>query len=49
MGSVLLERNDVVSTQKAIFSNEGYQALLASDAVPKLIKLAEEQRQLKAA
>ena len=49
MGSVLLERNDVVSTQKAIFSNKGYQALLASDAVPKLIKLAEEQRQLKAA
>ena len=49
MGSVLLERNDVVSTQKAIFSNKGYQALLVSDAVPKLIKLAEEQRQLKAA
>jgi putative transposase len=40
---------DVVSTQKAIFSNKGYQALLVSDAVPKLIKLAEEQRQLKAA
>lgn len=49
MGSVLLERNDVVSTQKAIFSNKGYQALLVSDAVPKLIKLAEEQRQIKAA
>ena len=49
MGSVLLERNDVVSTQKAIFSNKGYQALLVSDTVPKLIKLAEEQRQLKAA
>jgi putative transposase len=49
MGSVLLERNDVVSTQKAIFSNKGYQALLVSDAVLKLIKLAEEQRQLKAA
>ena len=49
MGSVLLERNDVVSTQKAIFSNKGYQALLGSDAVPELIKLAEEQRQLKAA
>ena len=49
MGSVLLERNEVVSIQKAVFSTESYQALMASDAVPKLVKLAEEQVQLRAA
>ncbi len=49
MGSVLLERNEVVSTQKAVFSPEIYQALMTSDAVSKLIKLAKEQIQLWAA
>lgn len=49
MGSVLLERNEAVSAQKAVFSPETYATILASDAVPKLVKLAEEQRQLKAA
>ncbi len=46
MGSVLLERNEVVSTQKAVFSPEIYQALMTSDAVSKLVKLAKEQIQL---
>ena len=49
MGSVLLERNEVVATQKAVFSSESYQALMASDAVSKLVKIAEEQIQLRAA
>ena len=49
MGSVLLERNEVVSTQKAVFSPESYQVLMASDAVSKLVKLAEEQVLLRAA
>ncbi len=49
MGSVLLERNEVVSTQKEVFSPEIYQALIASDAVSKLVKLAKEQVQLWAA
>ena len=49
MESVLLERNEVVSTQKAVFSPESYQVLIASDAVSKLVKLAEEQVQLRAA
>ena len=49
MGSVLLERNEVVSVQKAIFSSESYQALVTSDVVSKLTKLADEQVQLRAA
>ncbi len=49
MGSVLLERNEVVSVQKAIFSSESYQALVTSDVVSKLAKLADEQVQLRAA
>lgn len=49
MGTVLLERNEAVSTQRAIFSPETYAALMASDAVPELVKTAKEQLQLKAA
>ena len=49
MGSVLLERNEVVSAQKAVFSPDSYQALMASDTASKLVKLAEEQIQLRAA
>ena len=49
MGSVLLERNEVVSAQKAVFSPDSYQALMASDIASKLVKLAEEQIQLRAA
>ena len=48
MGYVLLEWNEVVSAQKALFSPESYQAILTSDAVSKLAKLADEQVQLRA-
>lgn len=49
MGSVLLGRNDAVSGKKAVFSRETYDSLLSSDAIPKLIKLAKEQQQIRAA
>lgn len=49
IGSVLLERNETVSSRRAVFNHESYTALLASGAIPKLVRLAEEQRQLRAA
>lgn len=49
MGSVLLERNEAVSAQKAIFSPGTYAALMASETVIKLVRLAEEQQNLRAA
>ena len=45
MGSVLLERNDVVSSKKAIFSPE----MIKSETVAELKKLAEKQQKLRAA
>lgn len=49
IGSVLLERNEIISNPKSIFSRKAYSCLLESDAVPKLVKMAKEQRLLRAA
>ena len=49
MGSVLLERNDVVSSKKAIFSPATYTLMSNSKTVAELRKLAEEQQKLRAA
>ena len=49
MGSVLLERNDVLNARKAIFSPETYAALINSSTVTDLRKLAAEQQILRAA
>ena len=49
MGSVLLERNDVVSSKKAIFSPATYAKMIKSETVAELKKLAEEQQKLRAA
>ena len=49
MGSVLLERNDVLNARKAIFSPETYAALINSSTVTDLRKLAAEQQMLRAA
>nr|WP_258414449.1 transposase [Ligilactobacillus ruminis] len=49
MGSVLLERNDVVISKKAIFSPVTYAKMIKSETVAELKKLAEEQQKLRAA
>ncbi|MDD6171446.1 MAG: transposase, partial [Ligilactobacillus ruminis] len=49
MGSVLLERNDVVISKKAIFSPATYAKMIKSETVAELKKLAEEQQKLRAA
>ncbi|SFG52937.1 hypothetical protein SAMN02910432_01988, partial [Ligilactobacillus ruminis DSM 20403 = NBRC 102161] len=49
MGSVLLERNDVVSSKKAIFSPATYAKMIKSKTVAELKELAEEQQKLRAA
>lgn len=49
MGSVLLEQNDILSVGKAIFSPETLEKLLKSDAPSKLISVAGEQQNLRAA
>jgi putative transposase len=49
MGSVLLERNDVLNARKAIFSPETYAVLINSSTVTDLRKLAAEQQILRAA
>ncbi len=49
MGSVLIELNDAAQTRKAIFSPETYNSLLASETPAKLIIIATEQQQLRAA
>ena len=49
MGSVLLERNDVVISKKAIFSPATYAKMIKSEPVAELRKLAEEQQKLRAA
>lgn len=49
MGSVLLERNAVIQSGKAVFSTATYSALLMSDVPAKLILIAKEQLQLLAA
>ena len=49
MGSVLLERNDVLNARKAIFNPETYAALINSSTVTDLRQLATEQQKLRAA
>ena len=49
IGSVLLERNEILTNQKSIFSRKAYNCLLESNVVPKLVKIAKEQRLLRAA
>ena len=49
MGSVLIERNELLQSGKAVFSNKTYEELMKSDTVKKLIEIAREQQQLLAA
>ena len=49
MGSVLIERNEIIATRVPLFSVERYQSMMESEAPTKLVKLAEEQRKLLAA
>ena len=49
MGSVLIELNDAAQARKAIFSPATYNSLLASETPAKLIVIATEQQQLRAA
>lgn len=49
MGSVLIELNDAAQARKAVFSPEAYRSLLASGTPAKLIVIATEQQQLRAA
>ena len=49
MGSVLMERHDAMLGGRAVFSKDSLSALLKSDIPAKLIVIAEEQRQLRAA
>jgi len=49
MGSVLMERNELLQSGRAVFSSEKYRELISSEAVKKLIKIAREQQQLLAA
>lgn len=49
MGSVLLERNDVISIGKAIFSSYTYAQLIHSQVPSELHQIAIEQRNLRAA
>ncbi len=49
MGSVLIEHHDAMLAGRAVFSKESLASLLKSDVPAKLIVIAEEQRQLRAA
>ena len=49
MGSVLMERHDAIQAGRAVFSKESLASLMNSDVPAKLIVIAEEQRQLRAA
>ena len=49
MGSVLLEHHDTLVTGRAVFSENAFNDLLKSDVPGKLLIIAEEQRQLRAA
>ena len=44
MGAVLMERNDELQLQRAIFDNKTYASLIESEAPRKLIVVAEQQR-----
>ena len=49
MGAVLIDRNEILSTIRCLFKSSTYQVIMTSDLTEKLIKIAAEQRQLKAA
>ena len=49
MGSVLIEQNDALSVGRAIFSEDTFLSLMKTDVPAKLIVLANEQNQLRAA
>ena len=49
MGSVLMERHDAMLGGRAVFSKDSLSAILNSDIPAKLIVIAEEQRQIRAA
>ena len=49
MGSVLIERHDAIQAGRAVFSKESLVSLMNSDVPAKLIVIAEEQRNLRAA
>lgn len=49
MGSVLIERNDVIQNTKAVFSAETYSRLMQSEVPVKLVAIAAEQQRLLAA
>ena len=49
MGSVLIEQNELLQAKKAIFSPKTYAELVRSEVPEALVKIAEEQRLLKAA
>ena len=49
IGSVLLERNEYISSKRCVFKAETLQTLMSSDLPLKLVKIAKEQHQLLAA
>ena len=49
MGSVLIERNEILATWIPLFNTDRYQAMLRTDTPAKLVELAQEQRKLLAA
>ena len=49
MGSVLIERNEVIQKGRAVFSPESYAALLKTETPTKLTVIAREQAQMRAA
>ena len=49
MGAVLMERNDQISSSRCVFKASTLQELMATDLPIKLVKIANEQRQLLAA
>ena len=49
MGSVLIERNEIIVGRNALFTTERYKAMLETGAAAKLIELAHEQHRLQVA
>ena len=47
MGSVLIERNEILQTGKAVFSQESCQALRISDVPKRLSEIADIQHTLR--
>ena len=49
MGSVLLEHHEALQASRAVFSHEGYRAIVQSDIPSRLAHIAAEQKNLLAA